>query len=78
MIKKPEANQKLKEGHSRHQLLYAVDSNTWDSWSEEEKEKNLIDYFGLISYPFICKVREDNDWHIWHLWIDLPDKIFEE
>jgi hypothetical protein len=70
MIKKPEANFPLEKGFLRHQFLYVVDTKTWDSWDSEKKLSNLIDYFGVKGYDFIEKVRDDDNWKAWHLWID--------
>ena len=70
MIKRPEANFPLEEGFSRHQFLYAVETKTWDSWDLEEKVSNLIDCFGVKGYAFIERVRDDNDWKVWHFWVD--------
>jgi hypothetical protein len=70
MIKKPEANFPVEEGYVRHQFLLAIDNKTWDSWSIEKKVEKLLDFFGEKAYPFVEKVREDNDWQVWHLWAD--------
>jgi len=75
MIKRPEANFPIKKGYLRHQFLYAVDTKTWDSWALEEKVTNLIDYFGVKGYAFVDKVRDDDNWKVWHLWVDHPEGL---
>jgi hypothetical protein len=64
MIYPPDPAPPVPEGAERHQYLFMVDNLTWDSWTDEEKLSNLLDYFGDCCFFLKQKVVESKEWHV--------------
>lgn len=78
MIKPPtEPEFPCQPNFTRHQFILAIDGKTREEKSELEISDYLLDFFGGVNIFMIEKVREDKDWHIFHLWLDIDNSSYD-
>jgi len=71
MILPPTPAPPVKDGFTRHQYLLALSRNDYIKLIETNQLRDvLIENFGIVGATIAERVRDCENWVIYHLWVD--------